>query len=131
MSGKEYGSVKEAIPPATGQRTAFRALSTFPRKPSDYAVAWPSRLALFAGGVALVVMMGLTVADVVLRNLFAIVVPGGMEMTGLLMIIVALSTLSAVELERGHIQVDLVLEACPTSSAFRRLPAGLWSRWRR
>jgi tripartite ATP-independent transporter DctM subunit len=110
--------VNEAIPSATGHAplSAFLELST---KAVRYAVGWPSRLALLAGGIALVVMMGLTVADVVLRNLFAVVVPGGMEMTGLLMIIVALSTLSVVELERSHIQVDLVLQALPD---FVRLP---------
>ncbi|MEC9342545.1 MAG: hypothetical protein VYD64_01740, partial [Pseudomonadota bacterium] len=43
------------------------------------AVDWPGRLAIKAGGLALFGMMGLTVADVVLRNLFAIVVPGGIE----------------------------------------------------
>ncbi|MCB1465391.1 MAG: TRAP transporter large permease subunit, partial [Nitratireductor sp.] len=73
------------------------------------ALSWPGRLCLYAGGVALVIMMGLTVADVILRNLFSIVVPGGIEMTGLLMIIVALSTLAVVEIERNHIRVDLLL----------------------
>ena len=77
------------------------------------------------GGAALVLMMGLTVADVVLRNLFAIVVPGGLEMTGLLMILVALSTLAMVEIARSHIQVDLLLRRCPTRSGFRQSRAGL------
>ncbi len=118
MGGKESGSVTEAIPsaPANAPLSAFIEIS---KKAAQYVVAWPSSVALLVGGIALVVMMGLTVADVVLRNLFAIVVPGGMEMTGLLMIIVALSTLSVVELERGHIQVDLVLQALPE---FVRLP---------
>ena len=53
-------------------------------------IAWPSRMAMYVGAVALVLIMGITVADVVMRNLFAIVVPGGMEMTGLLMTLVAL-----------------------------------------
>ena len=118
MSGKESGSVTEAIPSAA-TNAPLSAFIEISKKAVQYTVAWPSRLALFVGGAALVVMMGLTVADVVLRNLFAIVVPGGMEMTGLLMIIVALSTLSAVELERSHIQVDLVLQALPD---FVRLP---------
>ena len=77
------------------------------------AIAWPSRAAIFVGAAALVAMMGVTVADVVLRNLFAIVVPGGMEMTGLMMIVVALSTLAAVELEGSHIRVDLLLQTMP------------------
>ncbi len=74
---------------------------------------------MLVGGAALVVMVGLTVADVVLRNLFAIVVPGAMEIIGLLTILVALSTLSIVEIERSHIRVDLVLRAMPE---FVRIP---------
>jgi len=74
---------------------------------------------MFVGGAALVFMMGLTVADVVLRNLFSIVVPGGLELTGLMMILVALSTLSLAEIEQSHIQVDMVLKALPD---FVRLP---------
>jgi len=54
-----------------------------------------------------------------LRNLAAVVVPGGMEMTGLLMILVALSTLAAAELEGSHIRVDLILQALP---GFARKP---------
>src|SRR5690606_28996960 len=64
-------------------------------------------------------MTALTVADVTLRNLAAVVVPGGMEMTGLLMILVALSTLAAAELEGSHIRVDLILQALP---GFARKP---------
>lgn len=76
-------------------------------------LAWASRAALYVGGAALFLMMALTAADIVLRNLFAIVVPGGMELTGLLMILVALSTLAVVELDGGHIRVDVVLQAVP------------------
>ena len=118
MSGKESASVTEAAQSATAN-APLSGFTEITKIAVRYAVAWPSRLALFVGCIALVAMMGLTVADVVLRNLFAIVVPGGLEMTGLLMITVALSTLSTVELERGHIQVDLVLAALPD---FVRLP---------
>lgn len=83
------------------------------------AIAWPGRLAVLVGGVALVVLMGLTVADVVLRNLFSVVVPGGLELTGLLTILVVLSAVSVVEIERNHVQVDLVLKAMP---GFARRP---------
>ena len=88
-------------------------------------IAWPSRVAVHIGAISLVLMMCITVADVVLRNLFAIVVPGGMEMTGLLMILVALSTLSATELEGGHIRVDLVLQALPESARAPTVAGGL------
>jgi tripartite ATP-independent transporter DctM subunit len=110
--------VNQDVPPAVaGTRTA--AFLEAIARASERGVTWPGRLALIAGGVALVAIMGLTVADVVLRNLFSVVVPGGIEVTGLLMIIVALSTLSVVEIARSHIQVDMVLKAVP---AFVRLP---------
>lgn len=83
------------------------------------ALSWPSRSAVYVGGGALVAMMGLTAADVLLRNLFSVVVPGGMELTGFLTLLVTLSTLSVVEIERSHVQVDLILRAMPE---FARLP---------
>jgi tripartite ATP-independent transporter DctM subunit len=89
------------------------------------ALAWPGRMSLYLGGAALVLIMGLTVADVVLRNLFTMVVPGGMEMTGLLMILVALSTLAIVEIARSHIQVDLVLQWLPASIRIATIAGGL------
>lgn len=73
----------------------------------------PSRATRYVGGAALFAIMALTATDVVLRNLFSTVVPGSMEITGILMIFVALSTLSLVELDRGHIRVDVLLNAVP------------------
>ncbi len=118
MSGKTGWDVKPATPSATvdGPISAFLDTSA---KAINRAIFWPGRIALFVGGGALVLLMGITVADVVLRNLFSIVVPGGMELTGLLTILVALSTLGIVETERSHIRVDLVLRAMPE---FVRLP---------
>lgn len=89
------------------------------RQPSRLLLERTSRGAQVVGGIALVLMMGLTVSDVALRNLFATVVPGALELNGLLMILVALSTLALVELARGHIQVDLVIDKLP---AFARAP---------
>ncbi|WP_158284882.1 TRAP transporter large permease subunit [Hoeflea marina] len=77
------------------------------------ALAWPGKAAVLLGGAAIVVLMGLTVADVVLRNLFSTVVPGGLEVAGLLTVLVVLSTVSVVEIERNHVQVDLLLNAMP------------------
>jgi tripartite ATP-independent transporter DctM subunit len=88
-------------------------------------VAWPNLAAQWVGGGALILMMGVTVADVVLRNLFSIVVPGGMEMNGLLMVLVALSTLGAVELARGHIRVDMLLQLMPDYTRLPTLAGGL------
>ncbi|MEX0957013.1 MAG: TRAP transporter large permease subunit [Rhizobiaceae bacterium] len=78
-----------------------------------HLIALPSRASIYIGAAALVAMMLLTVSDVTLRNLFSLVVPGGMEITGLLMIMVALSTLAAVETEGGNIRVDLLLRLMP------------------
>lgn len=83
------------------------------------ALFWPGRVSLIFGGIALVALMGLTVADVVLRNLFSLVVPGGLELSGLLTIPVVLAALSVVEIERNHVQVDLVVNALPR---FARAP---------
>ncbi|QDY99733.1 TRAP transporter large permease subunit [Nitratireductor mangrovi] len=73
----------------------------------------PARASIYVGAAALAAMMILTVSDVSLRNMFSLVVPGGMEFTGLLMIIVALTPLAAVEREGGHIRVDLLLRLVP------------------
>ena len=89
------------------------------------ALAWPARLSILVGSVALLVMMGVTVSDVTLRNLFSIVVPGGMEMTGLLMILVALSALAAVELSRAHIRVDILVQMMPEYARLPTLAGGL------
>lgn len=82
-------------------------------------ILWPGKISLYIGAAALITIMGLTVADVLLRNLVSIVVPGGMELTGLFTILVVISALCIVELQRGHVQVDLLLNALP---AFVRPP---------
>jgi tripartite ATP-independent transporter DctM subunit len=86
---------------------------------SSFGIGWVSRSARYLGGASLVTIMVLTVADVIMRNLFAMVVPGGMELAGLLMVFVALSTLGLVEQEKGHIRVDVLLNALPE---FARTP---------
>ncbi len=88
-------------------------------------IALPARSAVYVAAAALVAMMLLTVSDVTLRNLFSVVVPGGMELTGLLMIIVALATLASVEREGGHIRVDLVLRLMPEWLRAPTLAGGL------
>lgn len=114
----------QAIQPAADNRRgpAYLEVSA---KFIVHTIAWPSRAAIHLGAAALVLMMALTVADVVLRNLLAFVVPGGMELTGLLMVIVALSTLAAVELEGGHIRVDLLLRALPATVRGPTIAGGL------
>jgi len=107
---------------AAGTGVADSSVAAFIQAAADglrRAIAWPTKAAVYVGAASLVLMMALTVADVMLRNLAAVVVPGGMEMTGLLMILVALSTLAAAELEGSHIRVDLILQALP---GFARKP---------
>ncbi len=70
-------------------------------------------MSIYVAAIALAAMMILTVSDVTLRNLFSLVVSGGMELIGLLMIVVALATLAAAEVEGGHIRVDLLLRLMP------------------
>jgi tripartite ATP-independent transporter DctM subunit len=89
------------------------------------AIAWPGRASIAIGALALVTLMGLTVADVVLRNLFSIVVPGGMELSGLLTILVVLSAVSVVEIERNHVRVDLFLRVMPGYARSATVAGGL------
>ncbi|MBL1419706.1 MAG: TRAP transporter large permease subunit [Alphaproteobacteria bacterium] len=89
------------------------------------AVTHLNRITEYAGGAALIGLMALTVADVVLRNLFSIIVPGGIELTGLLMIIVALSTLLVVEMKNKHIQVDMLLTMMPKNIHLAMIAGGL------
>ncbi|MEK9970777.1 MAG: TRAP transporter large permease subunit [Ferrovibrio sp.] len=96
-----------------------------PEKARWRGVTWTNRVAQAIGGGALILMMGVTVTDVVLRNLFSIVVPGGLEINGLLMILVALSTLGVVELARGHIKVDMLLQLMPEHARLPTVAGGL------
>lgn len=80
---------------------------------------WPNWLSIVVGGLALTAAAALTMADVTLRNLFAIVVPGGLELTGLLTILITLAALGVVELERTHVRVDVLTRVLP---AWFRIP---------
>lgn len=72
---------------------------------------WPNRAALILGGFALALITTITAIDVTLRNLAATIVPGGAEIIGLVTTLVVLAALATVELERGHIRVDMLLNA--------------------
>lgn len=77
------------------------------------ALSWPGRISVYVGAAALVSMVAITAADVVLRNVFSLVVPGSLELIGLLTILVTLSAVGVVEIERNHIKVDLLLRLMP------------------
>lgn len=95
-----------------------------PARPS-FGIGRLNLAARYLGGASLAAIMLLTVADVVMRNVLATVVPGGMELAGLLMVFVALSTLALVEQEKGHIRVDVLLNALPGYARTPLLAGGL------
>lgn len=74
---------------------------------------WPNRIAMVAGGIALAVAAALIMVDVVMRNLLSVVVPGSLELTGLLTILITLAALGTVEIEGSHIKVDVLLRLVP------------------
>ena len=77
------------------------------------ALIWPNRIAMAAGGVALALAAALIMVDVVLRNTLSVVVPGSLELTGLLTIVITLAALGTVESEGNHIKVDVLLQMVP------------------
>jgi tripartite ATP-independent transporter DctM subunit len=110
---------------STAELNSIAETDALARGPLTRVLDRTSRAAQLVGGVALVLMMLLTVSDVVMRNLFSIVVPGSLELNGLLMVLVALSTLALVELARGHIHVDLVLGRLPDYARRPTIAGGL------
>ncbi len=86
---------------------------------------WPGRLSIYAGAAAIILMVAITVGDVVLRNGFSLVIPGSLEITGLMTILVTLCAVGVVEVERNHIQVDLVLRALPEAIRRPTIAGGL------
>ena len=69
-------------------------------------------LGLFAG-LALLTMMGLTFVDVIARKLFASSVPGGVEVTELLMLAVIFAAMPLASLRGEHIVFDLLDAVLP------------------
>ena len=89
------------------------------------AVTWPGRVSIYIGATAMIFMAAITATDVVMRNLFSIVVPGGLEITGLMTILATLCAVAVVEIERSHIQVDLILRIMPEWVRHPTLAGGL------
>ena len=67
---------------------------------------------LFAG-LALFLMMGLTFVDVIARKLFSASVPGGVEVTELLMLAVIFAAMPLASLRGEHIVFDLLDAVLP------------------
>ena len=66
----------------------------------------------YISGVALTIMMLLTVADIVMR-FFGHPILGAFEIVSLLLVIVIGFSLPQVSLDRGHIYVEILLDSLP------------------
>jgi tripartite ATP-independent transporter DctM subunit len=66
-----------------------------------------------AGGVTLLGMMFLIVAEVTLRSLLKRPIPGTIEMVQVMLIIVLYSGMGALGLKKDHIRVDILLDKFP------------------
>ena len=69
-----------------------------------------------AGGVTLLGMMFLIVAEVTLRSLAKKPIPGTIELVQVMLIIVLFSGMGVVALKKGHIRVDVLLDKFPTQA---------------
>jgi TRAP-type C4-dicarboxylate transport system permease small subunit len=67
-----------------------------------------------SAGLALFTMMGLTFVDVIARKLFASSVPGGVEVTELLMLAVIFAAMPLASLRGEHIVFDLLDAVLPS-----------------
>jgi len=78
------------------------------------AIKWLSYLLAVLGGIALVLMMVQTVADVVADQFFTRPIPGNLEVISVYnMVLVVFLPLAFVEWRHEHIQVDLVYQLMP------------------
>ena len=84
------------------------------RPPAALAVAPPSRVHRLAGwletgaGMALIVMMMITVVDVFLRNVFNHPISGAIELVKIMMAYLVFLAVPQTFLSRKHVQVDVV-----------------------
>ena len=74
----------------------------------DRAVLWTTRLLGIAAAMLLFAMMVLTFVDVWGRYLFSSPVPGGFELTELMMAALIFAGLPLVTADREHVSVDLL-----------------------
>ncbi|MGK7654169.1 TRAP transporter small permease subunit [Roseovarius sp. B08] len=80
----------------------------------DLALKYLSGLLAVIGGVALVLMMVQTVADVIADQFFSRPIPGNLEVISVHhMVLVVFLPLAFVERRHEHIQVDLVYQLMP------------------
>lgn len=87
---------------------------------TEKLISWCARALLFIGAVAIVLMMTHVMIEVMLRTLFDKSIPGTEEIvSGYYMVAVVFLPLAYVQLERGHIIIELfTLKAGPRLKAW-------------
>ena len=76
-----------------------------------YKVMTPlSKVLVFVGGTFLAIMMFLTASDVTMRYFFDMPISGAFDLTEYMMAIVFAFGLPYCTIEKGHIQVDILME---------------------
>jgi len=76
-------------------------------------VIWVSQILAIIATVALLVMMGISVADVAGRYFFLKPIRGAFEMVGMPLVIAAAMGMGYCELRRGHIRISLFTDRFP------------------
>lgn len=87
-----------------------------------------SSLLSAAGMAVFMLMVALTFADVFLRYLFGRSVPGTVELTELLMVIVVFSSIAATQWQKSHVTMDILTSRLrKPARALLETVTGLWS----
>ena len=68
---------------------------------------------VWIGGAGVVIMLGLTVADIIGIKVFNSPVPGGIEIVGFLGVIITAFGMAYTEAEHGNIQVEFFISRLP------------------
>jgi TRAP-type C4-dicarboxylate transport system permease small subunit len=79
----------------------------------EKGISWTNGILNWVAGIALGVMMIITVVDVVGSKFFKWPLPGGIELIGFMAIIVAAFPIAYTQLKRGHIEVEYFVEKMP------------------
>lgn len=99
-----------------------------PAQPVDTARRGATTALALSGGLILMTLMGMTVADVIGRYLFNSPIKGAAELTELLLAAVVFMGLPAVAMTDAHVTVDLVTDKMPAwIQPWRRVAVGLVS----
>ncbi len=89
------------------------------RKTASFMERWLSPLTTVVGNIGsgvIALMMLITVADVIGRRIFNQPIPGAMELSIFMMVIVVFFSIAYCEFRRGHIAIGLVVSRLRQSS---------------